>query len=469
MKAACLTAILVLLAGFLSGCASQYPQRKLDFESVHDPTYFPAAYFYDANVPIEGAERLGVEMTYVKVGQSAPRRIVWVPESTKVMFSLAGSPRRLALEVLSQLKPNDVQNLILSTVPLFDGDLKEVARLTGVELLNLSGADPINLTGGQNFITDRGLELISTMPDLKVLWLSNTYVTDEGLAHLAKLKRLKHLILLGTLVTPKGVVWLQSKLPDCKVSYEEADPGKTRGLALVSAALRKLEGSPASPDAPELGHYGWSEEAVDDMAERLKDEEVVTDYLEESAQATPPKPGKDERALVFPRTLYLPRLPVTIYDPHNPARRLTLGRTYGTVIIPRDAYVELGPFPGTASSTYIRELLSQLKPDDLARINWNTAVDEDVTFLAHFTGLKILDLSGSSITDTALPALSAFKQLQAINLSSTAVTSPALAQYLKQLPALRHLSLYATYLNRSDLADLHQALPKCAIAAKPMQ
>lgn len=76
-----------------------------------------------------------------------------------------------------------------------DADLKELAPLTGLEELQLTGTQ----------VTDDGLKHLAPLKNLTILDLSNTQVTGAGLEHLTSLKNLAVLGLGGPKVTDVGL------------------------------------------------------------------------------------------------------------------------------------------------------------------------------------------------------------------------------------------------------------------------
>ena len=76
-------------------------------------------------------------------------------------------------------------------MPFNDAQLKNLAKLTGLEKLNLDGTD----------ISDLGLETVGKLANLRELSLSFTSVSDRGLAYLAPLKNVRRLMLAGVKVT----------------------------------------------------------------------------------------------------------------------------------------------------------------------------------------------------------------------------------------------------------------------------
>ena len=67
--------------------------------------------------------------------------------------------------------------------------------------------------------TDKAMEHLKGLSQLRVLWLYGTKVTDAGLEHLKGLSQLQVLRLNGTKVTEAGVAKLRKALPKCKIDW----------------------------------------------------------------------------------------------------------------------------------------------------------------------------------------------------------------------------------------------------------
>ncbi len=101
---------------------------------------------------------------------------------------------------LSDLKPNDLQVLMLSNKKISDEDLAYIKGLTGLVALSLDSTP----------IEGAGLAHLAALTSLKDLSLFNTKVSDAGLEHLSSLKSLKRLSLFITQVRGPGLKCLQN-------------------------------------------------------------------------------------------------------------------------------------------------------------------------------------------------------------------------------------------------------------------
>ena len=105
---------------------------------------------------------------------------------------------------------------------------KELKKPTGaLTKADLAKVTLLSLDDGPK-ITDADLKEVAKLQQLKVLNLGDTKITDAGLKELAKLQKLEGLDLIATKsnrphVTKAGVVELQQALPNC---YIHSNPTK---------------------------------------------------------------------------------------------------------------------------------------------------------------------------------------------------------------------------------------------------
>lgn len=103
-----------------------------------------------------------------------------------------------------------------------DDNMKYIGALTKLQDLNIGG--PVaKQVGDKNIygpgqITDKGLEKIADLTELRELTLDGANITDDGLKHLAKMSKLQTLILSSTKVTDDGMQHL-TKLPKLENVY----------------------------------------------------------------------------------------------------------------------------------------------------------------------------------------------------------------------------------------------------------
>lgn len=109
------------------------------------------------------------------------RGLVSVPADKELRLTI--NPQAATdLSPLSQLRPDDIQYLQLSSTRVSNAQLAHLSKLSG----------------------------------LRVLWLYDTPVSDGGLAHLQSLGGLRVLNLRSTLVSTAAVDALQEALPQCE-------------------------------------------------------------------------------------------------------------------------------------------------------------------------------------------------------------------------------------------------------------
>lgn len=114
-----------------------------------------------------------------QVGEA--RGVVIIP-SDKELRLIVNPQAATDLSPLSQLRPDDIQYLQLSSTRVSNAQLAHVSKLSG----------------------------------LRVLWLYDTPISDAGLVHLQSLSGLRVLNLRSTLVSTAAVDALQEALPQCE-------------------------------------------------------------------------------------------------------------------------------------------------------------------------------------------------------------------------------------------------------------
>jgi hypothetical protein len=111
------------------------------------------------------------------------------------------------LEAIRDL--TQVRWLFLSNSKVTDGRLQVIGSLPSVEGLDLDDSK----------ISDAGLKHLGAMASLKWLGIRGNHITDIGLEQLHGLTGLESLGLNRTQVTDHGVKKLQQALPNCKIYY----------------------------------------------------------------------------------------------------------------------------------------------------------------------------------------------------------------------------------------------------------
>ena len=70
-------------------------------------------------------------------------------------------------------------------------------------------------------MSDKGIDLLKTLPALEQLELDSTDVDDRGAEMLASIATLKALDLYHTLVSPNGYQKIKTALPACHIFWEQ--------------------------------------------------------------------------------------------------------------------------------------------------------------------------------------------------------------------------------------------------------
>lgn len=117
------------------------------------------------------------------------------------------------LKCLQDLRSLEYLDLTMHKIE--PGGLKHIAKMTGLEHLNLGYPE----TGGG--VTDADLHALSELQQLEYLNLMFNSVTDAGIEPIARLKNLKTVVLHKTQVTQEGAAELRRLLPNCTVHYKE--------------------------------------------------------------------------------------------------------------------------------------------------------------------------------------------------------------------------------------------------------
>lgn len=89
-------------------------------------------------------------------------------------------------------------------------------------------------------------------------------------------------------------------------------------------------------------------------------------------------------------------------------------------------------------------------------------VDADVHLLLAFPDLRVLDVSGTAITDVGLAQLASLERLVCLDISETSV-SPESLRRLSRCKNLRELDMRSTKADEGVAAFLQAALPECWI------
>ncbi len=111
-----------------------------------------------------------------------PKGMVIVPDD-RDLYLIATPEGMQYFDALCKLKPNDLQHLRLHDVPISEGNLKTLSKMTGLTNLDLSCSD----------INDSALQYIAALKNLKRLDISSTLIHGMSLNKLKSLPKIENL------------------------------------------------------------------------------------------------------------------------------------------------------------------------------------------------------------------------------------------------------------------------------------
>lgn len=332
--------------------------------------------------------------------------------------------------------------------------LKHLRSLTGVETLEL---------GNQRGITDVELELLTPLKDLTTLYLYRTGVRGPGLIHIAPLPKLQSLSLEYTSLEDSGVkhlggmqslTWLHldnTQVTDAgMVDLARASALKTLSLGnteITDAGLTHLEQLRYLEELVLTG-TNVTAEGVARLQKKLPHCRVFTTF----------GLGMDpDDELLFPAG-YQP----TADEINARLKELNIdGEVRTDANRPGHPIVSLYLFSCTLSDRVVLSLIEHMP--DLEKLNLRGAlVGDDLMSGLNLTGIKMLSLDGTRISDDALPHLSQLSNLVELNLTQTNVTDEGLL-HLERLSQMEFLLLDRTRVTDDGIERLQQALPNCTI------
>lgn len=91
--------------------------------------------------------------------------------------------------------------------------------------------------------------------------------------------------------------------------------------------------------------------------------------------------------------------------------------------------------------------------------------DEDMTTVANFTNLQVLNLNGTGITDQGLTNLYNLKDLQKLYLTETSVTESGIREFLEANP-IKKIYLWGSQIDTTGLKNLTQMFPGTTIVGE---
>jgi uncharacterized protein (TIGR03067 family) len=300
----------------------------------------------------------------------------------------------------------NIRNLVLRACPgVGDDEMEYVAKLTSVEVLDLSSTD----------ITDTGVEKLLELKNVRSLDLSFTGVTDASVRKLSEMPGLKELILAGTLVTSRGIGEVKEKRSDLKVTW------------------RRPYTKEQQTAAKELMKIGF---LVRDDIDRLVEPNVVTCQVTINGFVKIKQP------------------PIAPSRPEGkPARRTDSYRTAEPSLVA--GYLGRLPEPTTvvlndiAMDDSIFECLSNIHGLVRLSLRSTRVTDAGIAELKNERNLKYLDLSGTKITAAGIPTVASIPFLEVLNLNAIRLTSEDLEPILK-LDRLKKLYVDGRQLSKNQ-------------------
>jgi len=343
----------------------------------------------------------------------------------------------------------------------------------GAEVVRDSAGRVVEVSLARSWATDRDMEWIAGLVDLKRLDLSMTYVTGRGIERLAKLAQLEELNLdTAEAITDAAIAFLRANHKLRRLNLRGTDVTDT-GLEYLGT----LTG---------LTSLNISETQVTDIGlENL----AALDQLEELDLG-----GNKISGVGLDVLKLLPKLRKLSF--HGIQRR-NAGVCWAPVVT--DAEMDTIALLTGLEDLNVGWGVGLGLPDPMApsrplsemdcHLNGGIRVtDLGVAKLASLKRLRRLDLSGSAITAAGLKSLSvlprlerlslwnaqalddstgaslrAFRGLNALDLSNTAVGDGTMRE-LASLPRLQHLYLTDTRVTEAGLTEFRRRLPACTVS-----
>jgi beta-lactamase regulating signal transducer with metallopeptidase domain/Leucine-rich repeat (LRR) protein len=343
------------------------------------------------------------------------------------------------LSPLAQVAPDDLYYVMLWHTEAEDDALRNLAYLTGLQVLDLRYAritdealkqlnalTSLNdLDLGETQIGDAGLANIRGMTSLEHLHLTRTWVTEAGLAHVANLHSLKSLSLFGTHMTDGGLAHLKDLTSLQYLNLWETDIGD-EGLAYLSnlTSMEDLTLHGTKITDAGLAHLRRMRSL---KSLRMDDTEISDAGLVHL---------KELESL---ETLYLG------YEGITDAGLAHLGE------LPSLKALHVGPQEGFTDAGLAH--LAKIESLEELNIGGRNITDDGMAHLAKLTGLKVLWLQHSPVTDAGLAKLRPLQSLHRLLLSGTNVSGAGFA-HLKELPLLSDLRVSGFAMSEDRLKHL---------------
>ncbi len=325
---------------------------------------------------------------------------ILVPSGHDIMLTVS-EEGAADLSPLTDLKANSLQALSLRRTGVKDGDLKNLAALTGLLELDLRHTQ----------IGDEGLRLLAPMQRLHVLRLAETKVTNDGMGSVARLEAIE-VLELPTQIDRQGLARLAERTKLAELML--------RGNQHLgeSDALRVLTPLKA------LARLDFSESNVSDAALAPLAELSRLEILDFSKTGV-----TDEGLRKLAKLRWLTRLNLTATK------------------------VSSSSLPALAEFRTLESLL----------LGGTGVGDEGLESLGKLAALKTLSLAGTKVTDAGVarlePLAASIEELYLYDLKLT----DASCKLFERMPKLKRLVIRRTGITDEAANRLGEKLPNCAI------
>jgi len=310
----------------------------------------------------------------------------------------------------------------------------EKTELTEAAIVTLAKVRCLNLAISA---TDKKMQLIGQLVNLRSLNMSEAKITDAGLHYLRNLIHLQTLDLGYTAVTDDGLHYLRNL-----IHLQTLDLG---GTALTDDGLHHLE------KLPHLQYLNlWDTQVTDEGLHQLEKLIHLQTLNLSSTKVTDDGLHHLEK-LPHLHTLSLCNTKVTDAGLRHLGKLtlLQILRVRGKV---------------TGEGLHHLQKLTHLRALYLGEtsLSGTKVTDAGLHHLEKLTHLQTLDLSSSAVTDTGLLQLGKLTNLNTLNLVGTAVTDAGL-HHLENLTNLKTLYLLRTAVTIDGLKHLKKLLPNLVI------
>jgi beta-lactamase regulating signal transducer with metallopeptidase domain/Leucine-rich repeat (LRR) protein len=360
--------------------------------------------------------------------------------------------------------------IALDDTPITDANLKQLAGLKSLRSLYLNRTKVTDAGLRQNWKslvrlehlaldgTDVSDESLAELPkyaehcQLKTLNVSNTKVTDKGLEHLKALKNLRSMYLDGTKINGSGLVHLKS--PIIKSIH-------LKGSSVTDAGLESVK------DMPAMRYVFLNDTNISDAGlAHLKDLKVIQAIDADGSKVT-------DVGLAHVReltSLTVLRLSETAVTDRGLANLIGLINLESLEL--NDTEITGEGLTHIRGLTNLRSLylgktavtdrglanLISLNNLESLALNDTEITDEGLAHVRRLTSLRSLRLSETAVTDRGLANLIELDNLESLALNNTQISDEGL-KHLKDLNSLRYVDLEGTDVTDEGVEKLKEAQP----------